>query len=574
MFNLASRFTKTNTATPPGLGPNSYTICDAKEYLGGYHCTLSFKFLSARITENRIPFLSSNIRNTTKTLPVYTHAIYHPEEHHRPRIKGGASLIYTAKRLKYNKDDAPGPCDYDPEVTIFPRQVGVGRVYLCRVPYSVSAKGPSVPSHLDENGYDIDDDGNLIKLPANVYDTSRGPARYNVPRGEFCYTTNKYHKGNWWSKSNTIRFPKQMSTTPGVGEYNLKTVTLSEGNEEYREMARLFSFLPRFTEAEMLRIEREDTPGPGSYNVDNSSFTRKESLSVTSVPFITGAARLSSGLKYETPAPGDYEVQHCPVGRRDFSKRQYIGAQAARFVSGKQQQYPSPNTYNVPNPIDVKIKAKSNRFSRVKVPFCVLAERKMGFVHKDAPDFPGPAEYDIQTKEITMEYEDGPCFKSRSKRFTRTTKTYDAGPASYDITEPFKKNTNRKSHNTGKVPFLSSELRSTKLKSKTPGPSEYSTGGILGMKGLSFGHALRFKDKCDDLPGPGQYTLHPSVGLSVYKGVATHNLRLKENVTRTKMRLPPSATRNIWASQMKKQRKLRWFSKPTTDYIHCVPKLK
>ncbi|KAB0797255.1 hypothetical protein PPYR_08249 [Photinus pyralis] len=452
MYNLGPRFTKAKTATPPFLGPNSYTICDKKE---------CFK--------NRTPFLSSSVRKTTATYPVYTHAIYHPEEYNRRRIKGGASVNYTAKRLKYSEEDSPGPCDYELEVTEFPRQVGVGKLYLCRVPYSLTAKGPSVPSHLDENGYDIDNHGNLIKIPPNIYDTSRGPAKYNVPRGEICYTTNKYHKGSWWSKSNIVRFPKQVSATPGVGAYNIQGDCACEENEGYREMARLFSFLPRFTEAEMLRVAREDTPGPGSYNADTSSFTRKDSLSVAPVPFISGAKRLGSNLKSESPAPGEYEVQNCPAGRRDFSKRQYIGVQAGRPTVGKQQDYPGPATYNVLGPIDEKIRAKSNKYCCVDVPFYALAERKMGFVHKDAPHLPAPGDYDLEKMEMTKEYEGGPCFKSKSKRFTSITEIDGAGPASYNITEPFKKNTSRKSHNTGKVPFMSSQLRSAELKSKTPG---------------------------------------------------------------------------------------------------------
>lgn len=57
---------------------------------------------------------------------------------------------------------------------------------------------------------------------------------------------------------------------------------------------------------------------------------------------------------------------------------------------------------------------------------------------------------------------------------------------------------------------------------------------------------------------------------SLYKAVHTHNLRLKENVLRTKLRQNPSSTYQDWMEEIKKKKKLRWFSQPTENYRHCI----
>ena len=45
----------------------------------------------------------------------------------------------------------------------------------------------------------------------------------------------------------------------------------------------------------------------------------------------------------------------------------------------------------------------------------------------------------------------------------------------------------------------------------------------------------------------------------MYKAVDTHNLRLKENVLRKKLRLAPRETRKHWLKVMKKTKLLKWF---------------
>lgn len=93
-----------------------------------------------------------------------------------------------AKRFVYKADNTPGPTAYDPKIRtkkcprLDPTPIpGKGKLYMCRVPYSVDPKGPSIPTHIDENGYDVMEGSRLVKVPADYHDRTIGPAFYNVP---------------------------------------------------------------------------------------------------------------------------------------------------------------------------------------------------------------------------------------------------------------------------------------------------------------------------------------------------------------------------------------------------------
>lgn len=74
---------------------------------------------------------------------------------------------------------------------------------------------------------------------------------------EPCFNSKKY-KGCKWSASRSKREMFQISTNPppGIYEVNYKK-PLNSKDEEFREMARRFSYLPRYIEAESLRIKAQ-----------------------------------------------------------------------------------------------------------------------------------------------------------------------------------------------------------------------------------------------------------------------------------------------------------------------------
>lgn len=118
---------------------------------------------------------------------MYTHNIYNPLDSLPRNVIGGASLRNKAKRLRDLKSDTPGPAEYDPKIQkkgckyIPPPVHGTGNLYVCRVPYTITVSAPSIPTQINENGYDITVDDDIVQIPPDDHDRTRGPAYYNVP---------------------------------------------------------------------------------------------------------------------------------------------------------------------------------------------------------------------------------------------------------------------------------------------------------------------------------------------------------------------------------------------------------
>lgn len=49
------------------------------------------------------------------------------------------------------------------------------------MPFNSGVCPPSVPTRIDENGYLVTEDNDLIKRPPNEHDNTLGPAYYDVP---------------------------------------------------------------------------------------------------------------------------------------------------------------------------------------------------------------------------------------------------------------------------------------------------------------------------------------------------------------------------------------------------------
>ena len=111
-----------------------------------------------------------------------------------PRFPFDKKLENTTRSRVAGASFEPGPGDYSdylqsprvPAATISskcskPQPTGrLRKLYVCPVPYSLEARGPSIPTKLDENGYEIDENNKLKKLPPYICDTSLGPAYYCV----------------------------------------------------------------------------------------------------------------------------------------------------------------------------------------------------------------------------------------------------------------------------------------------------------------------------------------------------------------------------------------------------------
>lgn len=96
---------------------------------------------------------------------------------------------YTGRRFPYREAvwDNPSPTAYDPKIQTkkcrpVERKRGVGNLFLCPVPMTYGESAPSIPTKIDENGYLIGEDEELIKIPPTEHDQSLGPAYYEVPQ--------------------------------------------------------------------------------------------------------------------------------------------------------------------------------------------------------------------------------------------------------------------------------------------------------------------------------------------------------------------------------------------------------
>lgn len=101
-------------------------------------------------------------------------------------FQGGSSIQNKSQRTLYVPNDTPSPTAYNPQkitkkqphVSHLPPP-GKGKLYVCRPP-RFSNTAPSIPTRIDENGYYIDEYGNLQKNSPDEYDTTLGPAFYHV----------------------------------------------------------------------------------------------------------------------------------------------------------------------------------------------------------------------------------------------------------------------------------------------------------------------------------------------------------------------------------------------------------
>ncbi|KAK9732068.1 Sperm-tail PG-rich repeat [Popillia japonica] len=554
MYNLAQRQGLPKVGeTPDNVAANTYILDSYK----------TFK-------ENRVPFLTKTERHFQISYKFYTDAIYNP--YRTGHIKGGSSIQNKSQRTLYVPNDTPSPTAYNPQkitkkqphVSHLPPP-GKGKLYVCRPP-RFSNTAPSIPTRIDENGYYIDEYGNLQKNSPDEYDTTLGPAFYHVNTD----TSNIIgsYKGCQWSKRRAKRTTTDISKTPAPGTYNIETsIGKIDSRDEYvREMARLFSYVPRTLEANELKLLQEDLPGPGRYDTNISTLKGHKHTGIHPPPLVIASKRFVAS-ESDTPAPNAYNLQDYPKRRRCSLLDVPFGSEAPRDSIARGAYGPGPAAYS---PSKEKLSRKRGYYGCAKSAFNSTAVRKIDFVTKDTLCMPGPANYIVEPLVKPQLNVSGCHFRSTTERFPDIVQSENVEPATYSISATFNKNRDRTSHNTGKVPFQSRQPKCTERISDNPGPADYLGHAPFKTKSTSFNRSLRFTEWDQDSPGPGQYFIEPCYSDSVYKTYTTHNLRLKENVLRQKLRLPPNKTWESWYKQLKTKKRLKCyasFEKRMYDYV-------
>ncbi|KAF0881363.1 STPG2 protein, partial [Crocuta crocuta] len=432
MYDRAPRLLRLTEggSTEEHVGPGSYQV----------------PFLKQQATGGYAPFLSLAARDSTFTVASNT------------------------------EKAVPGPGHYNvSEAQKFSRSPTVSRsVYV-----------PSIPSCGRSYGYDINEDGSIIKHFPPASDSTLGPAYYK-PQFDFSNASLKYKGIHFGQALGRLQLP--MKSGPGPGQYDIvqkKTPHYENINIKKDQQQNYCSYLPRFYEVIILQEEKKRfvpmksiTPAPGTYNESRTAFNSlKKTPGLKNTPFGQSAARFTQDSRTEEmPGPGFYNILN--------------------------------NTDNTSN-ICLKKKKKSAFGSSVP--------RTLFVVQKEAFTAPGPADYKVggvsdQLPNLTNQYA---AFLSRREKPTSKLSNKDIpAPGSYDVQKSYEMSQVQHKYMPPRsfvammkhASFLSAAPRCLEKVTDGPGPAAYNP--VLRKScsiPLFFKSSKRFKDSKEITPGPATY---------------------------------------------------------------------
>uniref|UniRef100_A0A8D2HWX5 Sperm tail PG-rich repeat containing 2 n=1 Tax=Urocitellus parryii TaxID=9999 RepID=A0A8D2HWX5_UROPR len=342
---------------------------------------------------------------------------------------------------------------------------------------------PSIPSCGKSYGYNINEDGSIIKRFPPASDPTLGPAYYK-PQFGVSNATLKYKGIHFGNSTGRLEFPKVSG--PGPGEYDIiqeKTLYCENINIKKDQQENYCSFIPRFYEVIMLQEEKKRfvpiksiTPAPGTYN------------------------EIRTALKYPKKTSGQ---KNTPFGQR-----------AARFIEDcKAAEMPGPGFYNILNKTvitNVSLEKKKKSAFGSSVP------RTSFLVQEDACTTPGPSHYQVcglfdALPNLTSQYA---AFLSRTERTTKVLDTVIPAPGSYDVQKSYEMSQLKHKYMPPRnlvakrkhASFLSATPRCLDKTIDGPGPAAYNPVLRKSCPIPLFVKApKRFEDTKEITPGPASY---------------------------------------------------------------------
>uniref|UniRef100_G1RV50 Sperm tail PG-rich repeat containing 2 n=1 Tax=Nomascus leucogenys TaxID=61853 RepID=G1RV50_NOMLE len=401
MYDRAPRLLKLaeGGSTEAHVGPGSYQV----------------PFLKQQATGSYAPFLSLTARESTFTI---------------------ASSIEKA---------VPGPGHYNvSEAQKISRSPTLTR----------SVDVPSIPSCGKSYGYDINDDGSIIKCFPPASDSTLGPAYYK-PQFGVSSATLKYKGIHFGNSSGRRELPKKSG--PGPGQYDIvqkKKSYYENVNVKRDQQQNYCSFIPRLYEIIVLQEKKKRflpmksiTPAPGTYNEPRTALkSLKKTSGLKNIPFGQSAVRFTQDIRTEEmPGPGFYNVLNNTIiasVRNICSKKQKksaFGSSVPRTFFWVQKEAcanPGPADYQAfwhsqGGRISDELPNLTNKYAA----FLSRAKRTMKVSDMSATprclekmtDGPGPAAYNpVLRKSCPI-----PLFVKSSKRFEES-KEITPGPATYE----------------------------------------------------------------------------------------------------------------------------------------------
>ncbi|XP_077739069.1 sperm-tail PG-rich repeat-containing protein 2 isoform X7 [Canis aureus] len=481
-------------STEEHVGPGSYQVPVLRQQAtGGYA-----PFLSLATRESTFTVAS----NTEKAVPGPGH--YNVSEA-QYNIKGGHSLQNREKRFKNFGSESPGPASYDqfyPGTLDTVKRKAPQKISRAPPPVSRSVDVPSIPSCGRSYGYDINEDGGIIKHFPPASDSTLGPAYYK-PQLDFSSATLKYKGIHFGNSLGRLELP--IKSGPGPGQYDIgqkKTPHYENINIKKDQQLNYCLNLPRFYEVIILQEEKKGVPGPGKYDI-KSQFRKAESIpsvNDASPAFLSQSQRFVP-MKSITPAPGTYNESRTAFNslkKAPGLKSTPFGQSAARFTQDcRTEEMPGPGFYNILNNTIIDKVSNTCLKKQKKSAFGSSVPRTLFLVQKEACSSPGPADY-----------QDNPAPGSYNVQ-----KSYEMSQVQHKYMAP-RSFVAKLKH----ASFLSTTPRCLEKMTDGPGPATYNP--VLKKScsiPLFVKASKRFKDSKEITPGPATYEMYAGDVTSCHK---------------------------------------------------------
>lgn len=527
------RFPPLQLTTPPNIGPFSYVLDDS--------------FRSNK--DNLIPFLSSTKRLPDTKKP-FTEQLYDFEK--KSDIVGGQSMRYTAPRFDYKSENVEKKKIVQKKRKISAKK---GKLYVCKVPFNLMGSFPSIPAKSDADGYDFDNNGVLKKIVKKIDKNFPGPQTYQVTA-----TCESPYKGNRWSRMTSKRCVATLGDAPGPASYNVNQRKLSENErrqEEFRQMARTLTYLPRYLDQQEQKIAQENLPAPNAYPAPPSDFDAKPYITCIAKPFLISTSRFGDVAGAATPSPASYDTG----GRLGCKTGPSIKRVPFTFARGRDDSRaniatPGPGDYETSSGMGSVDKKRS------RAPFNSSNARKIDYGSEEKRFFPNCATYPRESPPPFDRVQNpNSIFVSSTDRFDRDLPP-GPPPSKYHTATSYDNARCRTSHQKKKLHFVFQTERKPPVDTHAlnPGPADYLGPEDVEYKGFVFERSERFVTPRFRTPPPDHYFIYPSHTDSFFRTKDTYNLKIAENVLKKKIMLSPRETRKKFIEMLRSKKKLRCFN--------------
>ncbi|XP_044728635.1 uncharacterized protein LOC123292140 [Chrysoperla carnea] len=479
MYNLTKshQSNKILSSTPCWVAPNTYDVEEIRDSNESYHPFLSSK---PRF-ETKKPFCNTfyNVKNTDK-------------------IKGGKFLKGLRFEIECKRE--VGPCNFDysdrrssSDVSSHSDSVKpqkrLPKLYVNRPKLTSGVSPPSVPTKIDEYGYDFDENGNLIKNTLSMVDICGCKEKEGTLKKSKCEPCKPC---NEWRKPTKERIEEQyqVNDVPSPGAYDpvdLNKLCTMKPDYAAQQKNKKCAPIIRYTDDIYRDAYRNNYPAPCDYSPKIKPRNKIQRL----VPFgISSSERrntLFGATNLESPAPNLYVITDRVACGYQHLKCDLTFGHEERFRGiVVDNDVPPPGTYTPKVTIQDTLLSEIRRTRYLKGGFGVTSPLHP-CEHPDAS--PAPNQYCTQEPKDTCCYSKNiptSKFISKTKRFA-CNHLDTPNPFTYDTQSSFKATQDKKS-------FLKVKKRKKQ-------------GFLVGLPSRFhpfFGLASPFRDFNKNL-GPGSY---------------------------------------------------------------------